>query len=1014
MKIKKYLLALLLLLPAYISLSQYSNCAHYSIKDGLPSSKVYSMAQDAKGFIWFGTEAGLVRYDGTNFKVFTTKDGLPDNDVLGLLFEPQTGRMWIVTFTNEPCYMFNDHFYTKKQDKELAYIEAKATEYIDACQGTDKAVYLYNANQFYYYENGHIKRIKMDQPRAFGGRNWGAKGFDILTAGGVETFSKSGIMTRSNLNYEYNASKHGKWIDNNFVLVNRGSLLFYSNPAVGIYLVKDSIVFGSQDMSAGSVIIRSHDRYIYNMFGKGVYSIDTALKGPVHTIWEGRVNDFFEDRAGNIWIATNDDGIIVFQKIDFKVYNKQAGIFNDNITALSMNDKNQLLVGNSEGEVYMIEDNTIRKINLSVCGKLERIKAITSLNDNMYMLANNCLLHYNETNDAAFRIPHMAGGEKAMLKLKNNKALLFGHVTGILYYHLNPGFPRKGLKYNCKLSTEPIDLLAADDLYSEKFIYTDQEKDTLVTEYSFEKRILTLAQHPDGRVFCGTMDGVYIFDTGKLTKVKDSAIEMHKRVSSLAFTPDSLLWIGTPSSGILVYNGKKMVGQITTDQYISYRGAICRKVIVGKPNEVWVVTNSGVNKIIYHYNDTLSVDNITPITTEDGLLSDDVNDLLVRDSFIYIATAKGLNIFNENGMMRPKPFPIYISSIRINGADSSIHEQEYRLSNTQNNVSISFIGISLLSGGYVRYQYRLLNTSSEWQTTTNTSVEFRSLSPNTYTFEVAVLDKFGNRSKGVARVRFTIRPAFYQTIWFWAAMFILALAIGFYLIRAQFRRQQVRYQKEQQLNTKIIELEQQALKAQMNPHFIFNCLASIQHFVNKEDGDSANRYLSNFAKLIRKTLDLSGEQYINLDKEVAYLENYIQMEKLRFQEKFDYKVEVDEDIDTYEVMIPPMLIQPIVENAIRHGLRYREQNDGMLILSFGKEGNNLICNVDDNGIGIKRSKELKTNMHVEYQSKGTKLTESRINAINLISDKKIKLTIQDKYDEKGNSTGTLAILIFEQ
>jgi LytS/YehU family sensor histidine kinase len=234
------------------------------------------------------------------------------------------------------------------------------------------------------------------------------------------------------------------------------------------------------------------------------------------------------------------------------------------------------------------------------------------------------------------------------------------------------------------------------------------------------------------------------------------------------------------------------------------------------------------------------------------------------------------------------------------------------------------------------------------------------------------------------------------------------------MIRAIFERRKLQYEKEQSYTNKIVDLEQQALKAQMNPHFIFNCLTAIQHFVNKEDVYSANMYLSSFAKLIRKTLDLSGEQYISLDKEVGYLKNYIQLEKMRFQDQFNYVITVAEGIDVFSVVIPPMLLQPIIENAIRHGLRYKEINEGMLTVDFTMNGNVLICQIDDNGIGIQRSRELKTTSHVEYQSKGMKLTESRINAINMISSKTISMEVKDKYDAKGNAMGTLVIIKFEQ
>ncbi|MBS1619165.1 MAG: histidine kinase [Bacteroidetes bacterium] len=353
-------------------------------------------------------------------------------------------------------------------------------------------------------------------------------------------------------------------------------------------------------------------------------------------------------------------------------------------------------------------------------------------------------------------------------------------------------------------------------------------------------------------------------------------------------------------------------------------------------------------------------------------------------------------------------------AVRIMDHDSAIHETPYVLDHTQNDLRIDYIGVSMPTGDNLTYQYRLLGAGNDaWTTTTNTSIEFRSLSAGEYTFEVAVLDKFGQRSASVGRVRFRISPAFYTTWWFWAIIMITILVIGFLIIRDRFRRQQQRFEKEQSLHNKIIELEQQALKAQMNPHFIFNCLTAVQHFVNSEDMYSANMYLSNFARLIRKTLDLSGEQYITLDQEIAYLQDYVQMEHLRFGDKFTWQIDLADDVDSFEVQVPPMLLQPIVENAIRHGLRNIQDRTGLLRISFAMHDRVLHCIVEDDGIGRQKAKELKSSMHVEYQSKGMSLTEMRIQAINQISDKKISIEIVDKYEE-ASTTGTIVKLLIAQ
>jgi LytS/YehU family sensor histidine kinase len=205
-------------------------------------------------------------------------------------------------------------------------------------------------------------------------------------------------------------------------------------------------------------------------------------------------------------------------------------------------------------------------------------------------------------------------------------------------------------------------------------------------------------------------------------------------------------------------------------------------------------------------------------------------------------------------------------------------------------------------------------------------------------------------------------------------------------------------------------LEQKALRSQMNPHFIFNSLSAIQHYINNEEATNADKYLTMFSRLIRKTLNNSNEATISIEKEISYLENYILLEQMRFKDKFSYAIICEETIDKANTYLPTMLLQPFVENAIRHGLMYKENNDGRLIIHFFKQDNQLVCTIDDNGIGIIASQQMKTNAHIEYQSKGITISSERIDTINAINQQKIVLKIEDKNKLPTLLSGTLITL----
>ena len=203
---------------------------------------------------------------------------------------------------------------------------------------------------------------------------------------------------------------------------------------------------------------------------------------------------------------------------------------------------------------------------------------------------------------------------------------------------------------------------------------------------------------------------------------------------------------------------------------------------------------------------------------------------------------------------------------------------------------------------------------------------------------------------------------------------------------------------------KIAELEMQALKAQINPHFVFNCLNSIKGFIYDKNYEQADKYLDKFSELLRSTMDNADASIISLEEEIKYLDTYLQLEKLRFGDKFNYTIEANENVDTGNTFVPAMLLQPYVENAIRHGVRFLENTKGKITILAHKEKDRLVCEIDDNGIGREKAAQLKSSMHIEYQSRGMQLSRRRAELYN------IRQQIVDKKDEKGNATGTTIVI----
>ncbi len=204
---------------------------------------------------------------------------------------------------------------------------------------------------------------------------------------------------------------------------------------------------------------------------------------------------------------------------------------------------------------------------------------------------------------------------------------------------------------------------------------------------------------------------------------------------------------------------------------------------------------------------------------------------------------------------------------------------------------------------------------------------------------------------------------------------------------------------------KALVLEQKLLRSQMNPHFIFNSLTSIQNFILTEKPDKASIYLSKFAGLVRNILDNSVEEYVILEKEINTLENYLELQKIRFAAKFDYRIHIADEIDIDSIKIPPMLAQPFIENAIEHGIKHRE-TPGHIDIRFTLKDHILIFEVEDDGIGRQKAREIAILKDPEHKSMATSLTRERLANLNRKLNEKIRLEIIDLKNALGEATGT--------
>lgn len=314
----------------------------------------------------------------------------------------------------------------------------------------------------------------------------------------------------------------------------------------------------------------------------------------------------------------------------------------------------------------------------------------------------------------------------------------------------------------------------------------------------------------------------------------------------------------------------------------------------------------------------------------------------------------------------------------------------------------------------VTYKYRIIESTFEgdkvtkWVFLNEPFFEVDTLSPAIYRFEVVGIAP-NKKLSTPTFVEFTIEYPWWRSWWFWGACFITIF--GLFYGRERFLKFWA--DEEQRHYRQVTELELRTLQLQMNPHFVFNALNAVQSFILTRDSISANNYLSKFANLIRLFLDSSRSKYIVLSEEIKLLSLYVEMEMLRFENKFDFHLTVAPDVNRF-TDVPTMILQPFIENAINHGLRYKTTK-GNLYINFYNQGKYLVCKIEDDGVGRERAKQIQSKSSKGYKSQGLKITEERLRTFNMIANSDIRFSITDRIqalDNKEADVGTLIEIKF--
>ncbi|PSK93545.1 sensor histidine kinase [Taibaiella chishuiensis] len=942
----------LFLSPAFTQEFSYTR---YDTKDGLANSTVYNMCQSRDGFIWFGTETGLNRFDGCRFKTFTTADGLPSNQVLNI-WEDSRGRLWLMTFKPAICYYAGGKIHNRDNDSILKKIDIHSG-WNSIAESPDGDIIIQEP-----YITHVIQRTGNVITYPWGALN-SQKSVPVLF--NIKNFSGQLPLNFVNLPGKIRNAVRPDWI-----------LLYQSAPADTPYYAFagwDSVIFmsasGTQNIHAPyaqqrQVFLNRNQYIIYNRH-KGLRIFDRD-KNTVSASYlsDYIINAVIKDREQNLWFSTQGSGV-------FKI---------------SPNRFKNLFINRIKGDTYICD---IHKVGSSVCigTKNNEYWKFDPVNDLFFQQEASNTTRPVITNDQF--LEQLPG--RTLFQLANSDFLNIARMDTI------PSFWGKTIQ------------VLRDTLLSANcfgvFEMNARHKKLIRTLYPYRA---TCAYKQGAIYYIGTLQGLYATTGGNtITDMGRQFPAFKNNISTFAESDDGTLWIGTNGGGVYGYRAGKIIARL--DHSSGLNSDMCSSLFASG-NKLWVGSEKGLNQV-----------DITPgvykvvsnITASDGLNSNIVNTIYVDGHFVYIGTPVGITVFDERTVRTHGTCYLNMTGIIVSGQPEDTRQHHLLLKHKDNNISFEYSGISFLSGGDITYKYRVLGLDDTWKYTREAVLTYPALPSGNYTLELIAINKFRDESKPL-RYHFEIEQSLWETTWFkivlaLAGVLIITLVVR-YIILLSHRKEK----KQLLMDHKIKSLEQMALRAQMNPHFIFNCLNSMQRYIIDGDIKRANFYLSRFAELVRETLDNAARIFISVEEEVRYLSRYIELERLQTRDAFDYTIDIDPRINPAQLMIPNMVLQPFVENAIKHGLDHPGIK-GKLTVSFKllDEEEVLQCIVADNGPGIKAGTALKQQHGRQFAAKGISITDKRIRTLNQLAPGAPPIQIQVidiGQQESSIGTGTRIII----
>lgn len=994
------------MLLKFLGFSQQYNFHNYSVKEGVAQSQVFSLLQDNRGYLWMGTRGGgITQFDGTDFKTYTVKDGLPNNYV-SCIKEAATHNLWIGTNNGLSEYngiKFTNHYpqlnTTQFSVQDIAF-DKQGRKWL----ATSTGIFLFNDKQFI-----NVTELLKEKSSV-------VNSIHVDKKGNIWYGNSNGLFRITEKDKKFQVTKYDKamgFMNNSITCINEDSSgnLWIGTYGDGAYVYNGNIFYRIDlklelyKQTVLDIYFDNKDNVWLATLYNGVTQYNTISKTfswltEQEGLSNNHVRSIIQDQSGNYWFGTSGGGVCNYFGKQFTVYDKSSGLGGNFIYSVFRDSRNRLWIGASDRGLSLLDSSKFFNFNQS--NGFENVKVKAIIED------NNGLLYFGTDGQGVYTydgVTFTAIEElnkkyiRAMVRDKDGNLWIATAGTGL--YKLSPN------------SVKPL-------------VTNYTTKDGLL-----HNRITSLLYDKSGRLWYGTENnGIGYILNGILQNKSITSVDglPSNAIRSLAEDKSGYLWLGTAGDGIA--STPLYQGDFRIKKYDHTNGLTSSNIYLmcfDIHDNLFTGTETGLDYLylnkdrkpyeIKHYS---KGEGFTGIETCQNAVFTEL------DGTIWFGTINGLTKYNPANLVKNDHEPITnITNVKLfyepisntpykNYVSDWNKVSSLKLPHNQNHLTFDFLAINFSNPEAVRYRWMLKGFDEEWSPVSVLhSFTYSNLNPGNYTFMVKACNEDGVWNDHPIELKFSISPPFWLRWWFITIVIITLGGMVFAVFKWRvnlIKSKAAEEQKKTQMEKDILELEQKALRLQMNPHFIFNALNSIQSQIGTDNEQAARYYLAKFSRLMRQILDNSRQATITLEEEINTLENYLLIEKFCNGDRFDYSISVDPNLEKDYIKIPPMLLQPFIENAIKHGLKYSNEKRGMIDVTFSEKNNLLECSVTDNGIGRVKAEELNKNSKETYhKSTALLVTQERLDLLK--EDKNIRsLEIIDLYDENENASGTKVIV----